>query len=393
MTHLRTTFVLLLLVGPGLSNEPDKERLTPPPASTILAEFDVEGDGDALVVPVNIRGHSAIFLLDTGAATTILDTWLAARVGMKRLSQRKYPTGMPKQYELPDGVIGEGESSIQLEGDAAWMDLSPLQVQTGHEITGILGISALKNHIIRVDFDRGKMWFLRSFTSSSAARFPISEDQLGRPTITITCLGNRSIPLLIDTGMIGPGIGEVEAGLFSDLLKNNQITLISNSVNIATIAGEVQQRRGQLNLFQVGLFRHRHLPLREGTLNAIGLDYLSRYTFTLDLKSNNLYLESNRRFDLPPLFDMSGLTLIRSDAGIRVAQVNPAGPAFNAAVQAGDYIVSIDGHTTDNMRLMEVRRRLARIGERVKLTVRRAFKVETIEFELANWQHVELGVD
>lgn len=292
----------------------------------VLAEFNVERAGDVLLLPVKIKDQQVNFVLDTGATCVVLDTLFALEIGAVNPSRERYPDNFPPMVQMPEGIIED--SDIRLTGDATYMDLSSARSSTGYNIQGIIGASFLNNHIIRIDSNRGIVWFLRSYRSRTESQFPISKDDFGRPTIEVKGMQNEVMPFLIDTGMIGPGIGEVKQDLFSKLVDQNRIRVFENTVRVSTVAGQIKHERGQLDIFQIGPFRHSKLSIRAGTMNAIGLDYLSRYIVTIDLPGSALYLEKGKDFDRPSPFDMSGLTVASIDDVVYIDNVKPNGPAF-----------------------------------------------------------------
>jgi len=95
------------------------------------------------------------------------------------------------------------------------------------------------------------------------------------------------------------------------------------------------------------------------TAGNIGGDLLRRFTLTLDYGHQMLYLQPNAAFDTADTFDRSGLWLMHEPAGdVSIADVTTGSGGEAAGLKAGDHILAIDGTTTANIPLTELRDKL-----------------------------------
>lgn len=352
-------------------------------------KFKTGLNGDVLIVPVRIGTEVLSFMLDTGAASSAIDKGDAARVGVRTPSRRRYSPGFPQMFELPRFQLDD--TAIVGACDVAVFDLSLMRTASGHDIRGILGVDFLKDYVIEVDFDEGALSLSKSPPASSDSRFQLGRDRLNRLTLALPITSNRTVPFLIDTGMVVPGVGEISQNVFDDLLLNGKLSVVGEAGQAVSVSGTVTGRKGQLASFTVGRFEHRQLGARAGSLNAIGLDYLSRYRVTIDYPRSVLYLRPGRRFAARTAFDMSGLVLLRADGQTIVDKVHFGSPAAALGLLKGDHIEEIDEIRSGDRSLLEIRRMLAsEVGRLVSLSYSRAGVSRQCIVQLANWQNADL---
>ena len=359
---------------------------TVPPAGTTLHETKVARKGDLLLLPVTIGGRDLKFVLDTGAAANALDSSVAEKVGPLKRSAKSNPEGFPDMFEMPPATIMGAK--LPLVGDVACIDLSVIRVASGHDVAGIVGMPFLKQHLIQVDFDLGRVRFLKSMPDAKAGGMNLTRDEFDRPILDVELIAGKKLPMIVDTGMAVPGIGEVDRATFRQLLDDGRVQVKGPLGRAVSVSGELTGRKGKLDRFKIANFEHQDLGIREGTLNAVGLNYLSRYLVTFDFPNNRIHLEKGKRFDEPTSFDMSGMTLVRINGATRVEMVHPNGPAFELGVRAGDKIVRVSDKESDEYSLLQLRRLLAKNGQRVRLVVQRGNEIQGCELMLKDWQPV-----
>lgn len=381
-------FCLTVMHGTVECGEPRRSGV--PAAVTdnddILAEITVAKKGDVLLLPVTISGEKLNFVLDTGAVTNVLDRAVAKKLGPLQSSSQRYPDGFPVMFELPEAEI-EGTKLPPL-GDAACLDLSSMTVASGQKIDGIVGIRYLEQFKIQIDFDNGKVRFLNSTEDTLKNGMTISKEEFGRPLLDVELISGKIVPMIIDTGMAVPGVGEVNRATFRELLEADRIVVKGPPGRTISITGEMAGRKGKLDILSVGDFEHRQIGIREGSLNALGLDYLSRYHVTLDFPNNKLYLQKGQRFAEPTSFDMSGMAIVRIDGTTQVEKVHPDGPVYALGVRTGDRILRVAGKPAEAYSLLELRRLLAVNGQHVKLVVENETGVQDYDLTLKDWQPV-----
>jgi hypothetical protein len=94
----------------------------------------------------------------------------------------------------------------------------------------------------------------------------------------------------------------------------------------------------------------------------IGGGLLKRLLVTLDYPHGKLYLQPNRHFAEPDLFDRSGLWVMRASNGsaFEIADVIPDSPASKAGLKVGERILKVDQTDASNFTVATLRERLER---------------------------------
>jgi C-terminal processing protease CtpA/Prc len=117
----------------------------------------------------------------------------------------------------------------------------------------------------------------------------------------------------------------------------------------------------------------------------LGADFLARYRVTFDYTRQRMYLTP--RAPVPPRaeLDMSGLYLMTDRAARRIVveEVRTGSPARSAGIRPGDALVSLDGRSTAELSLAEVRRVLrSQDGRTVRLLLARGGATKDVALKL-----------
>lgn len=352
----------------------------------ILAELQVERHGDLLLIPLKLGEHRVQFALDTGAAISVIDRALLKQIEPLSPSSRAYPKDFPEVFQLPPTTIADAD--VPLTGDTICLDLEQLRIASGHDVRGILGMNVLKQFVIEIDFDRGLVRFRESPPPDVNNGLDLGWDRFRRPLLDIEFDDGRVVPFIIDTGMAVPGIGEVKREIFQELVETERVVVKGPPARAATVRSDVVGRRGRLDRLRVGEFEHSQMGIREGSLNALGLGYLSRYHVTLDLPKGVIYLTKSHRFDAPASFDMSGMVLVRRDGKTKVERVHPSGPAYALGIRSGDTLVDVNSQTASSYSLLQLRRMCSVPGQQLVLRVKSGETIHDYTLRLTDWQSV-----
>ena len=215
----------------------------------------------AIVVTARINDQGPLkVLLDTGANPSVIDLQTARQIRLKLSGKGwqgdgsgtdvnlAYPTTLPK-VEL-GGLTAENV-------EAAGLDLTALSKKMGEKIDGVLGYSLLKDRIVRFDYPKRQISFLKSAPPSkshSAASaksmvFPFRiEDDILFEGVTVN---GRKILAMLDTGSNGTfqlmpaavaanhlridGSKEQDSVGFNGAAKNSEGTVANVSVGAVSI--------------------------------------------------------------------------------------------------------------------------------------------------------------
>jgi predicted aspartyl protease len=118
----------------------------------LLAEVPIEVDGEWLIVPVEARGRTYRFILDTGATTGAISRSLALQLGLRAVAEAKLsgasgqarvPVVTTKMLRLGDARAGSWEKYVL--GDEVLAD------GDDHRFDGIVGSDLLKYYDVLID--------------------------------------------------------------------------------------------------------------------------------------------------------------------------------------------------------------------------------------------------
>jgi predicted aspartyl protease len=87
----------------------------------------------------------------------------------------------------------------------------------------------------------------------------------------------------------------------------------------------------------------------------IGPDVLKQFTFICDYARQRLIFEKNSQFGLRDSYDRAGVWISQKGDAFEVFDVIPGGPADQAGLKVGDRITAINGESTAQLTLTQVR--------------------------------------
>ena len=264
------------------------------------------------------------------------------------------------------------------------MDLSDLRRVTGYDIKGILGMDFLQHHVVRLDFDRGKLSFLTSPGPQAGSAVPIKFVQTRLPSITVKFGTKRREQALLDTG--ADSSGAIGRQLFDELRKSEELQVCGEAL-FSTASGVTRLQEAKVAGLKLGKFRHNSLFMAESDHTLLGLGYLSRYVVTFDFPGRVMYLQQGARFAVLDKHDLSGLHLLRVDGKAVVHLVDPRSPAALAGLSSGDIIQEIDGEKAQPLDMYTIRRMLSLPGKQRQLIVQRGSESRRSVLSLAESTH------
>jgi hypothetical protein len=166
------------------------------------------------------------------------------------------------------------------------------------EIYGALGMDFLKQHAIRIDFDRAEVTFLQSVGSDPGVRIPVTfEHNVPQVEVKIPGLKKRE-KFLVDTGHVGSD-GCLRAELFDALAKRGLLTPAGGRT-FETASGFGSVRDGRVEVISLGRIRHKNLLFVRAKLSTLSLYYWAEYkVVTFDFANEAIYLKNRCQPDHP----------------------------------------------------------------------------------------------
>lgn len=348
----------------------------------ILQEVDVPRHGDLLVIPVRLQSRQCLFALDTGSGTTILDSSLRGavgnRIGTVRMPQLAGPIDV---FESPE--VRVGSHRLSSSQGVILVDLSLLRTYSGHDVFGILGMDFLNGEIIQVDFDAGKLRFLRKDGRASGTPLEVTYGKDGVPHVCVSVSPGEAHPFIVDTAFLGSGSGSLDPDVLQALVSRGAAIRMGESAEVG-LAGVSEVRQDtRINALTIGGYELRKLTFQGARPNRLGLDFLAHFVLTLDLDNDILYLSKGTQFHRSEHCCLSGLQLVRKERRTVVDTVAPKGAGAMNGIQVGDEIVTIRGQPAGKWTLFELMRTLDTPGDTVSLTIRRGRAQSSVEWRIA----------
>jgi hypothetical protein len=332
-----------------------------------------------LFVPVRLGPRTYDFILDTGCTGTIFDLTFRSQLGEPKGKRRVSVAGKPavmQVFAAPSAFIGP--FNLADGSEVVCTSLSGLAPNLGREVRGILGMDVLKNHVIQIDFDEGRIAFLDDVPENQrdwGQAFPITYNRMKLPQMKLTVGGQPEQDFVIDTGCDADGTLEKDS--FRRAVAQGSLKPVDTSS--ITVAGIVKSRQTRVGRVTAGPFEYQGLILTEARGNLLGLDFLSRHVVTLDFPHDRLYLRKGKSFDKPDEAGMCGVSLVRSEGHVVVTGVDEGRPAARAGLKVGDVILRLQDRDASTYQMWEIRDLLrSGPGKEITMTIQRGRKIKDV---------------
>jgi hypothetical protein len=366
---------LLLQAAPGLMTGAAQTS-----SPRVLAEFAMEPQSDLILLPVRVGGKELNFLLDTGTTVSIFDSSLSSGAPVAQ-ALIKPPSGASVErdlYAAPEASVGGLD--MRPAGPVLYHDFSMLRAVADRDISGLIGMAFLKDRVVQIDLDQGKVRFL------DPAAAPASDWGVGVPMR----LNRRGIPVVAaDVGELGPVDFELDTGdngggnLVRDLFERLFPRKRGARGKSLLFTGVTSSPLGRAPKVSIGKLTLRGIVLGRAGISSLGMDFVRRSVITLDFPRQTMHIKPGARFKVPDETDMSGLHLLRREGLITALAVDAGSPADQAGMLAGDVIAAVPGQPEAERDLVALRRLLrSGAGRRVALSVLREGRAIPVELRL-----------
>jgi hypothetical protein len=288
---------VIICVGLGFLCSCATRNSNPPQLPADVAMNKDAGRGNLLIVMLRLEsGEELPFVLDTGTTVICLDKSLESKLGKRRGRGKMWHDGKiisPDLYAVPKLYLGS--TPLVTSGKVAYiLDLKPISIRSGHHIMGVLGMDCLRHYCIQLDFEAGKVRFLRGGTVDNAQvgeAFPLTYKS-GCPVIHRDGLtGVTNADWIVDTGNAHDG--DLTRGLFRLETQKHVLRITGGLTN------DNQSGKAWLPNCTWNSESYTNLWIGSGSgMNSIGLRFLARHLVTFDFPQQTLYLKQTGSFPL-----------------------------------------------------------------------------------------------
>lgn len=367
-------------------------------AAGVVARVPFETNGNMLMVQVRVNQSRPLwFVLDTGAAATVLNETVGQSLGLKSegTGTALGAGGQVRSTSLRGLTLDVGGAPLK-DVNAIGLALAALENQTGRAMDGILGVDFFRRYVVELDFEK----LMLTLYEPSAFKYE------GR---------GESLPLTFSQNhphvrakVYFPDRAPVEGDFVIDSGSNFQLILaagfiesqkLSGSVRPTLksfargVGGEVQMPVGRSAKLQLGGYTVNN-PLtafppagvfaQAGKAGNIGSAVLRKFKVTFDYERRRMILDPNKFFADHYDIDMTGIGLASESPAfkvVRVAHVLEATPAAEAGLRKGDEIVAVNSRPAAEFGLARLRELFKQEGKRYTLRIKRGEELLSVELK------------
>jgi len=331
-----------------------------PAVTSASVPFDMD-DGE-IGLEVKLNGTPERVFLDSGAGGLALAQSAADALGLKSsgfLEVRGYG-GSADQHPVLIQKL-EVPGAVQLSNVAAIAIDLPEQLNSyfTRPLAGFIGYDLLSHFVVRVDYSRMKLTFIRADafhpTAADGHPLPLALDS-NVPTIEARL---DALPLgqfLIDTGD-----ADAAVRLYGPYVAQNGLDrkYPHGAITVGGgIGGVSRSRRTRIHSFSVAGYTFPDIPADfsldtkggASLVNAgsLGSRLLSRFILTFDYPHNRVFFAPAPGTKLAFVTQTTGITLMETKdkaghAHLAVADVLPGAPALKGGLRDYDEVLAIDG--------------------------------------------------
>ncbi len=348
-------------------------------------------------IPVRIGGAKSLnFVLDTGASGPVLNTQSAKDLGLETVGKfegRGVGEGTQEVNLVKLPNVGLGELIID-SVSAATIELDPLSKYEGMPIEGILGYDIFSRFVVKIDYDNQKLALYEpsGFKYEGKGEIvPITLEQ-SHPHIKAKIDDQYEGNFVIDCG------ARSSLALHAPFVqKHDLLAKTGKKIDVFSgigIGGKAMGKVTRVKSIHIGSFKipsvlttlassEKGAFSSEKTDGNIGGGILKRFTVIFDYPNQRVILEPNSSFTYEDDLDMAGLWLTKENDTTRVDFVIEDSPAAKAGIKEGDLVVKINGQSTKDLLLREIREMLkAGEGKTVNLMINSEGKEKNIDLKL-----------
>lgn len=252
----------------------------------VIAEIPMEYSGGYLWLKIQPAGQREAFnfILDSGAASSVLDLSAARRLNLRLGSQVPvqgvHSRTTARRIERFNAQVG----SIALPKSLLALDLSMVSRTCDRPIDGLLGADFFRERIVQIDFAAGKLRILdRAPMSECWTTLPMKQRN-GTFCVPVGVNENPARWMRVDTGC-DSALEWVINGAADQRRSGTSIGL--TNIRSRSLVAEVQLGSHTLPGVKTGLHAQQMFP---GEAGLLGNALLARFCVTIDAPSSRLLL-------------------------------------------------------------------------------------------------------
>jgi hypothetical protein len=375
----------------------------------ILAKIPFDMVGTYVVLKVKINDNPTLnLLLDSGIGTTLITELTPSDSIVFDRSYKTILKGLGSGSDI-QAWVSEGNTlkigKYKLKNQTVMVleaDIFNLSKHTGSKINGILGADFFENQIVQVDYTRKCIYLYDTTSFRPPKRFialPISME--GYKMFIEVPIQDASgtihtVRMLIDTG------AELTAWFRS--YGWDPVPVPSRYIRGYIgrgLSGDIMGSLGILSNIWVGDYQLTNpivafpdsLSISGTNINAqrdgtVGSQLLSRFDLIFDQKSYNMYVKPNYLFKKPFPYNMAGVEVIQNTEIYQLPEVLNVwenSPGQEAGIQAGDFILEINGTNGFKITINEIKNIFeTRSKSTIQLILLRNGKTINVKMKLKN---------
>jgi hypothetical protein len=248
---------------------------------------------------VRIGEYDHRFVVDTGASFTLLDV---AHCGGERLGAiRVFTPSADVSLNLhtpPEAWIGKLPlGPVPCVGG---YDLTRLSREFGQSIDGILGMDFLSRYVVHIDFDEGKLFFLKSVPENAGESMPLACDlESGLPWVFAEPSSGATLPFLVDTGACTSFSGSLGGPGLKHVAKRRALP-VAGFDDFVDLSGTSSKKLYSGDLLRMGSFAVKEpVFVKVAVASSLDLGFWSRFVVTFDFPKNKLYVRRGKQYSRP----------------------------------------------------------------------------------------------
>jgi hypothetical protein len=368
------------------------------PAAEAKTSFTLPFDlvDNRVFVEARLNGSGPFhLLLDTGAGGLTISTDVAQQLGLhvadagddQGVGEKTVHAGQAQiaRLQMGDLIFADIDSNV--------MDLSDApQVFGTKHFDGIIGSPVFERMVVKHDYVN------RVLTFTAPDKFDYTA-----AGVIVRFERPRQIPVVAASLDGVAGNFGVDTGARSSLLlygpfcaQNHLQEKYGAKLEGVTgwgIGGPVRSLLARASTLQIGDVTARDLVIRLSTQKTgattssamaglIGPDVLSQFEVTFDYARTRIIFEKNKNYGRRDSYDRAGIWMGQSPDGkhFTVVDVIAGGPGAAAGVKPNDQILAINGQSTSNLILPDVREAIRReaVGDKLTLLLESGGKQRTV---------------